>query len=136
MIDLITGKRIVRLRESGIELLKIFGILLVVLSHVVQTLGNYVNINYASKSPTILALGVIRLSGNLGNIIFFFCSAWFLVDSKETNTQKVMRMLADIFVISVIWWIALAGINGGGTILALLHLELFYSQHITAITGI
>lgn len=43
MIDLITGKRIVRLRESGIELLKIFGILLVVLSHVVQTLGNYVN---------------------------------------------------------------------------------------------
>lgn len=114
MIDLITGKRIVKLRESGIELLKIFGILLVVLSHVVQTLGNYVNINYASKSPAILALGVIRLSGNLGNIIFFFCSAWFLVDSKKTNTQKVMRMLADIFVISVIWWVILAGINGGG----------------------
>lgn len=114
MIDLITGKRIVKLRESGIELLKIFGILLVVLSHVVQTLGDYVNISYASKSPTVLALGVIRLSGNLGNIIFFFCSAWFLVDSKKTNTQKVMRMLADIFVISVIWWVMLAGINGGG----------------------
>lgn len=113
MIDLITGKRIVKVRESGIELLKIFGILLVVLSHVVQTLGDYVNISYASKSPTILALGVIRLSGNLGNIIFFFCSAWFLVDSKKTNTQKVMRMLADIFVISIIWWVVLAGINGG-----------------------
>ena len=69
MIDLITGKRIVKLRESGIELLKIFGILLVVLSHVVQTLGDYVNISYASKNPTVLALGVIRLSGNLGNII-------------------------------------------------------------------
>ena len=74
MVDLITGKKIVIERESGIELLKIFGILLVVVSHVVQTLAHYVNIDMASKSLTILALGVLRLSGNLGNIIFFFCS--------------------------------------------------------------
>lgn len=58
MIDLITGKRIVKLRESGIELLKIFGILLVVLSHVVQTLGDYININYASKSSSLTVADV------------------------------------------------------------------------------
>lgn len=114
MVNVVYNKKLGTVRESGIELLKILGIILIVLSHVIGTLTDYVEIGVASKDPTILILGILRLSGNLGNLIFFFCSAYFLVNSTKAPTQKVLRMLVDIFVISVIWWLVLANAVGGG----------------------
>lgn len=116
MVNVVYNKKLGTVRESGIELLKILGIILIVLSHVIGTLTDYVEIGVASKDPTILILGILRLSGNLGNLIFFFCSAYFLVNSTKAPTQKVLRMLVDIFVISVIWWLVLANAVGGGVL--------------------
>ena len=99
-------------RQSGIELLKIFGILLVVLSHVVQTLTSYdtewsINISGAITNPISFVIVILRYSGALGNFIFFTCSAWFLLDKENTNYQKVARMVFDIFCISIIWLISI-----------------------------
>jgi len=99
-----------RVKLSGIELLKVVAIFIIVISHVVQTLTSWeqpwtVDISAAINDPATFIIAILRYSGALGNIIFFSCSAWFLLDKDKTNYQKVMRMLLDIFVISVLWLI-------------------------------
>ena len=102
------------IRESGTELLKVIGIFLVVISHVVQTLGSdfgyllgFSNYCIALGKPTtdiqFLVLSILRYSGALGNAIFFVSSAWYLLDKDKTNTQKILRMILEIFLISVLW---------------------------------
>ena len=85
-------------RNSSIEFLKIVGIILIVTSHVVQTLHQsnaYVTISdyiLDILSPTTdiqrLFLALLRYSGALGNSIFFVSSAWFLLDNDKVNTKK------------------------------------------------
>lgn len=106
-----------KMRQSGVELLKIFGILLIVLSHTVQTLesnsnglSNALDFYSPTLNPTLLTLAVLRYSGNLGNTLFFICSAWFLTSSKRTTFQKILRMIGDVWMISMLWlltaWLA------------------------------
>lgn len=91
-------------RMSGIELLKIFAILLIVISHVVQTLtsksvvfsSDYViDANKATTSAICFLLALFRYCGQAGNYIFFVCSAWFLIESKKVKAKKIAGMLAD-----------------------------------------
>ena len=100
-------------RKSGIELLKIVGILLVVISHVVQTLeynnveligfnDYYINLNAPTSNLSVLILAILRHSGHLGNSIFFLSSAWFLLESKKPNFKKILRMICDVWVVSII----------------------------------
>lgn len=101
-----------RMRDSGVELLKIIAIILIVISHVVLTLTTeYEYISYsdylldcthATTNITILLLAVMRHFGALGNWIFFVASAWFLLDSAKASGKKIMEMLLDIWVISVL----------------------------------
>ena len=98
-------------RNSGIELLKIFAIFLIVVSHSTQTLSDIstnilyqeyaVNLSFATTDLQQLIAAILRYSGYLGNTIFFVCSAWFLLDSKRSNKRKILQILADIWVISV-----------------------------------
>lgn len=99
-------------RNSSIELLKVFAIALVVISHVVQTLhssNNFVgvqdyvlDISTATTNIQYLILAILRSSGAFGNTIFFVCSAWFLLDSNKTNKKKMLQILLDIWAVSVI----------------------------------
>ena len=98
------------LRQSGVELLKIIGIILVIISHVVQTLTTgsaewAIDIYKGIRDPITFIVAFLRYSGALGNILFFTCSAWYLLDKEKTNYQKVMRMVFDILTISLIWLI-------------------------------
>lgn len=97
-------------RESGIELLKIIGIFLIVISHVTQTLytpNEYFNIDYileikyATKDIPNLILVWFSSFGSQGNIIFFVCSAWFLLEGKKINEIKIIKLLADVWFVSV-----------------------------------
>lgn len=99
-------------RESGIELLKILAIFLIVFSHVLQTLAeanNYYNADYvidlskASTSFRQVILAWLRGAGAQGNHIFFICSAWFLLESEKVNAKKIFRMLADVWIINIVW---------------------------------
>ena len=101
-----------RMRDSGVELLKVIAVVLIVISHVVLTLTTeYEDIPYndylldcihATTNITILLLAVMRHFGALGNWIFFVASAWFLLDSTKASGKKIMGMLLDIWVISVL----------------------------------
>lgn len=78
----IEQNRLISRRNSSIELLKIVGIILIVISHVVQTLhsnNDYViendyilDISTATTNIQQLILTILRYSGSLGNSIFLF----------------------------------------------------------------
>jgi len=101
-------------RKSGIELLKIFGIILIVISHVVQTVESQntlisyqdyvIPLSNATENVQLLIMSILRYSGALGNTIFFVCSAWFLVGREKKGTQKAFSLLIDIWIISVIYF--------------------------------
>jgi len=99
-------------RKSGIEALKIIAIVLIIISHVVQTLhskNKYIDFNdyifhleQASLNIQVIILQLFRTLGTLGNNIFFICSAWFLLDSDKYNKKKWMFMLIEIWSVSII----------------------------------
>lgn len=100
-------------RNSNIELLKIFAILLIVLSHVSMTLGqipgqlvqfsDYVfNLGNPISNISANILRVFLYFANVGNAIFFICSSWFLCDRRESKKEKVFHMLLDVWLVSVI----------------------------------
>ena len=99
-------------RASSIELLKIIAILLIIVSHVVQTLTSkpayfpskdYVlDITKATTEWGKLMISMLRYSGVIGNTIFFFSSAWFLVERRGNDKRKLVQLFLDSWFISVL----------------------------------
>ncbi len=99
-------------RNSAVEWLKILGIVLIILSHVVQTLhdkNTYIGykdymlpLGNATSDPQELILNILRYSGCLGNTIFFVSSAWYLLDRKSASGKKILSMLVEIWIFSVL----------------------------------
>lgn len=101
------------MRQSGVELLKILAMFLIIVNHVTQTLqadNPYISyhdywlgeLSGATTDFLPLLLKIFRYSGMLGNNIFFFCSAWFLLDKKPADSRKITRLLSDVWIISVV----------------------------------
>lgn len=109
-------------RESGIEMLKIFAIGLIVISHVINSLckenvyigyNDYiVDLSHATTSISNFFIILMMYFGVLGNSLFFICSAWFLLDSKKCSGKKIMNMLTDIWVISILIMVVMIIILG------------------------
>lgn len=128
-----TGKY--KYRESGIELLKIFAILLIITNHVVQTLcepNDYVtyhdylmDISHATRNIQQLILAMLRYSGVFGNTLFFVCSAWFLCDRQISNKKKICYMIADVYVFSIAFLGIAFIVNHGHIAAKLIIKELF-----------
>lgn len=101
-----------KVRWSGIELLKIFAIFLIVISHIVQTLqsenlfiqyDDYIlDLSVATTNFQHFILVLSGYFGVLGNSLFFICSAWFLLQSSKFNKHKWFFMFFEIWVISII----------------------------------
>ena len=99
-------------RNSSIELLKIFALAMIVVGHVVQTIGStfsyvpfsdyYINLREATEHVRFLVLSMLRYCGNLGNTVFFICSAWFFLDNNTVNKKKIFMLLMDIWTVSVL----------------------------------
>ena len=115
-MKLLSNDRKIENRTSGVELLKVIAIFLVMLCHVVSTLGTnaidivgfndyFINIALPSKNVQHVVLGIACYSGIMGNALFFISSAWYLLDKKKTNVQKIFRMFCEIFIISLFWLI-------------------------------
>lgn len=106
-------------RLSGVEFLKIIAIFLIVVSHTVQTLHSYMPDNdYAMRLERATAdvshfiLSLLLYCGQLGNCIFFVCSAWFLLDSKKVKLKKELFMILEIWTVSVFFLIVSLPIMG------------------------
>lgn len=107
----VTNKQ-VEVRDSGIELMKIIAIILIVISHVVQTLvsensyltyrGYIINVSNATTNIQTIILLILRHLGVLGNSLFFVCSAWFLLKSSAFKKKKWFSMLTEIWTVSII----------------------------------
>lgn len=85
-------------RNSSIELLKIIGMMLIVLCHSVPFYGkadalNYVDLTLVTKNISEFIFIVFRNIGQIGNIIFVMCSAYFLVNSNATKTKKILYII-------------------------------------------
>ena len=117
-------------RNSGIELLKLIAIFIIIQNHVVQTLTEYLGFYPSNEfvlsltgyieSPQILLLAMMRFGGGLGNNIFFICSAWFLLDNNKIKKDKVQKMIADVWVISLLLLIIMLIVRKGDIPISLL----------------
>ena len=122
-------------RNSGVELLKVIGIILVIVSHVVNTVSGIeayspyqdyiVDIGLATANIQILVLNMLRYSASIGNTIFFVCSAWYLLDSSKIKGRKILQMLMDVWIISVVFLIVVYVFRGGDIGIKLLIREIF-----------
>ena len=111
-------------RDSGIELLKIFAIFVIVISHVVQTLTSenlyipyqdyVIDITKATTDFRYIILLILRHFGVWGNSLFFICSAWFLLKATAYKKKKCFFMLVEIWTISIIILIVTYVILHGG----------------------
>lgn len=104
-------------RKSSVELLRIIAILLIVLSHSAPYYGDRSLISYLDlDSPTTnlseMVVIFFRSLGQVGNVIFIACSSWFLVDSKKVKIKKVLSLILDLSIISVVFLGVFIGING------------------------
>lgn len=114
-MELVT-KRIkkIKFRNSSIELLKIFAMLLIAISHSVPMGNNIGNIdgfdiNIASSSITNFILVLLKNLGHIGNLIFIISSSYFLVDSQKNKFEKVLNLIIDTLTISLIFLFTIIG---------------------------
>ena len=96
-------------RNSSIELLKIFGMFLIVLSHAiplwwVANPTNSINLYRVIENNQQFILLIFKYLGQVGNLIFIVSSAYFLIDSKKVKLQKIMYICVDSFIISMIFF--------------------------------
>ncbi len=98
-------------RESGIELLKIIAIFLIVISHISQTYGSmhsgldssyFIDSKIATENIQNIIILTFRFFGSIGNSIFFISTAWFLIDKKDNKKKKILQMLLEVWIISLI----------------------------------
>ena len=81
-------------RRSSIELLKIITIVLIVLSHCVQSFNLPVGV--ASENKIELAFNFIRCFGQFGNIVFIICSFWFFIVAQLSRQKSKVFIMNDI----------------------------------------
>lgn len=94
-------------RKSNIELLKIIAMIFITLSHCLPVYGRGVFQGVIYEQVALLDFNTLyvlffRHLGQIGNILFVICSAWFLVDSDKVKINKVLHILLDTFIISVL----------------------------------
>ena len=99
-------------RNSGIELLKLLAIYAIVVAHVTYTLTSFnlfvpwddyvIDVSVASADIINIILLVLRTFGAFGDFVFFLCSAWFLLDNDEVKEEKELKLVLDIWLISVV----------------------------------
>lgn len=100
-------------RNSGVDLLRILALILIVISHVTQTWGGgivnshfsteyLIDFQNASTNIQYTMLAWFRSFGCQGNLIFFTCSAWFLLERDRVDPGKVVAIIADVCCINVL----------------------------------
>lgn len=102
-------------RKSGVELLKIIAIVLIVISHISQTIVKFrfndvlstnvfmeFNDSFTFEEQIVL---FTRTFGVIGNMIFFICSSFFLCENNSFRIKQTSKICFDTWLIS---WLLLA----------------------------
>ena len=96
-----------KIRNSSIELLKIVGLILITLSHAIPCYGDknaisYIDNSLATSNINEFAFIIFGNLGQVGNLLFIMCSAYFLINKNNVKINKIAYILSDCFIISVI----------------------------------
>ena len=112
-------------RKSGIELLKIVAMFMIVMSHVVQTVGSkctyidstaYVlDLTSSTNNLQLLLMSTIRYFGAFGDWVFFICSAWFWIESDNVHLNKLLHIIVEVWSFSVAALFLTNFVRGGGS---------------------
>lgn len=62
-------------------------------------------IGAVTRDVQLLALSVIQYCGGFGNMIFLLCSIFFLTESQNVKKRKLIQMIVDVWIISVLIFI-------------------------------
>ena len=96
-------------RESGVELLKVLAIFGIIICHCYTSFSvatNYDNVCFFEISNfSVLErfiMQIIITLGYIGNTIFFVCSSWFLVDKQSNKKDKIISIILNNLIISII----------------------------------
>lgn len=99
------------IRNKNIDLLKFIAILLICISHSVPYgIGTaltrdsiaLIDLGQNTKDISLLIVAFFRYFGQFGNAIFIVCSAFFLIDSNRIKVDKILGIIVDSFLLSVI----------------------------------
>lgn len=98
-------------RNSSVELLKIIAVVFIVLHHAMPTpsvysmdfTAHYIDPNQCVSDIQRVIMLLLRYPGQVGNLIFLTSSAWFLLDSDRVDPKKIVRLMADTFIVSVLF---------------------------------
>lgn len=95
-------------RRSAVELLKLIAVVMIVFSHSMPwtnsvPTGHMMNLGLATQSKQRLAIVFYQYGGQLGNAFFVVSSAWFLIGSHRVRLSKVLSIMADTFLVSVLF---------------------------------
>ena len=128
MKDTVVSKS--NIRQSGIELLKLLAMFLIVVSHTIQSIGqispdnpvynnNVINLCDSTGNIQYLIMALIWNFVMYGVDVFFVSSAWFLSRKNSFKTDKLVKLLANTWTISVIFLLAylLAGVHVSGKLI-------------------
>ena len=79
---------------------------LIVLAHITQTASDLpsvpIDVATASHQLSHFMLSMFYMFGAWGNTIFFIISAWFLLESKEVKVKKLIYLILEVWVLSVL----------------------------------
>ena len=128
--DVVTSER-----NSRIELLKLFALFLIVLSHTAQTLcaengfipfdGYLLDLSAATAEPQRFLLSLFCGLGAFGNAVFFISSAWFMLDSNSVRPERIARILLSVFCVSIVFLGIMLAMRNGAVAPALIVKSLF-----------
>ena len=95
-------------RNSSIEILKIFAMVLVCICHTIPTApypsadaSNVFIEGIAYSSVQYFFAGCMGAAGLIGDVIFIVCSSFFLLESRKMKVGKVALMIINALVISL-----------------------------------
>lgn len=103
-------------RNSSVEVLKLFALFIIVISHSLPRYGNNsftIDFNYAKFNLDYILMVLEYYFGQIGNAIFIACSSWFLLDNDKVKSEKVKMIVTDTFSVSFTYILIfiLSGVN-------------------------
>lgn len=96
-------------RNSSVEILRIFAMVLICICHTVPNIaypaggGESLYIGEPTTNFQFMIADWMASAGLIGDVIFIVCSAYFLLDSRKMKVGKVALMILNTFVLSILF---------------------------------
>lgn len=101
-----------------VELLKILGMLLIVICHITTDLfSNHLSVEGSTEYliqissqisiPQYFICLLAFFGGALGNFLFLIPSVYFMIGKEQCDYKKLLRILFDAWVISILWLLSI-----------------------------